>query len=102
MHFRGDVFNLDKIFFPINQHNCAWSLAVAFMQEKKIQFYTPMGDGAGQKYLNILFRYIKDEHADKKNGPLPDIEQWQLVLSTRDTPQQQNSTLQILCMYLHS
>lgn len=32
-----DIFNLDKIFFPINQGRMHWVCAVAFMQEKRIQ-----------------------------------------------------------------
>jgi hypothetical protein len=38
-----DIFNLDKIFFPINQGRMHWICAVAFMQEKRIQFYDSMG-----------------------------------------------------------
>ncbi|CAB9517227.1 Sentrin-specific protease 2 [Seminavis robusta] len=84
-----DIFNLDKIIFPINQGRMHWVCAVAFMQEKRIQFYDSMGS-SGKEYLDDLFQYIKDEHQDKKKAPLPDEDQWELVTCTSDTPQQGN------------
>ena len=42
------------------------------------------------QFLHALFRYIQDEHKDKKKAPLPDADQWQLVPCTHDTPQQEN------------
>lgn len=84
-----DIFDLDKIIFPINIGSMHWVCAVAFMQEKKIQFYDSMG-GDGMYYLKQLFRYLKDEHMDKKKMPLPDEDQWQLVPCQQDTPQQSN------------
>ena len=84
-----DIFNLDKIVFPINVNRSHWVCVVAFMQEKKIQFYDSMGDD-GMEFLQAVFRYIQDEHLDKKKKPLPDVDQWQLVPCTNDTPQQLN------------
>ena len=47
--------------------------------------------GLGQKYLDALFRYLQDEHLDKKKTPLPDIDQWTLQnCIRRETPQQDN------------
>ena len=37
-----DIFALDKIVFPINVNQSHWVCAVAFMQEKRIQFYDSM------------------------------------------------------------
>lgn len=59
------------------------------MQAKKIQFYDSMG-GDGKKYLRDLFRYIQDEHMDKKKCPLPNADEWELIPCTRDTPVQRN------------
>ena len=84
-----DIFNLDKIFFPINAGEMHWLCAVIFMQEKCIQVYDSMGSG-GDLYLQSLFQYIKDEHMDKKKCPLPNPEEWTLVHTTSDTPQQRN------------
>jgi sentrin-specific protease 1 len=68
-----------------------WFCAVAFMQEKRIQFYDSMGS-SGKEYLEAIFRYIQDEHQDKKKAPLPDKDQWTLVPCTRETPRQRNGT----------
>jgi sentrin-specific protease 1 len=83
------IFNLDKIFFPINLNNEHWVCAVAFMHKKRIQFYDSQG-GDGIHYLEILFRYIKDEYLDKNGVPLPDQDDWELVPCAPDTPHQRN------------
>lgn len=59
------------------------------MEEKRIQFYDSMGD-PGEDYLQHFFRYLKDEHMDKKKIPLPEADSWKLVPCTNDTPQQRN------------
>lgn len=61
------------------------------MQKKIIRVYDSFG-GPGQHYLDVLFRYLQDEHQDKKKEPLPDADQWQLICTTRDTPRQNNCT----------
>lgn len=78
---------MDKIFFPVNQGNAHWTLAVAFVQERRIQFYDSMG-GSGRQYLEDLVRYFKDEHKDKKKEE--DTMEWTLVPCTADTPRQRN------------
>jgi hypothetical protein len=61
------------------------------MQEKRIQFYDSLG-AEGMDYLRHLFRYLGDEHLDKKKTPLPDRDDWTLVPCDPDTtPQQMNS-----------
>ena len=82
-----DLFSLDKIVFPINQNQMHWVCAVAFMRERKIQFYDSMGSN-GMYYLKHLLQYLKDEHQDKNKSPLPG--DWELIPSTDDTPQQLN------------
>lgn len=90
-----DIFNLDKIVFPINKKQLHWMCAIIHMQKKRIQFYDSYGS-SGEEYLQYLLRYIQDEHLDKKKCPLPDADSWELVCSTPDTiPQQQNSMLKI-------
>jgi Ulp1 family protease len=84
-----DIFNLSKIFFPVNIMNQHWSCAVIFMEDKRIQFFDSM-HGTGIRYLRGLFQYLKDEHQAKKGCPLPDEEQWQLVCCTNDIPVQSN------------
>lgn len=82
-----DVFALDKVFFPVNQGNAHWTLAVAFVQERRLQFYDSMG-GGGRQYLQDLERYFKDEFKDKKKTE--DTRKWTLVPCTEDTPRQRN------------
>jgi hypothetical protein len=84
-----DIFNLDKIFFTINQAQSHWVCAVAFMQEKRIQMYDSLG-GKGLKYLESILQYFKDEHLDKKGTPLPDADNWEIVVSQTNTPRQRN------------
>jgi sentrin-specific protease 1 len=86
-----DIFNLDKIFFPINVSRMHWVCAVVFMQQKKVQFYDSMGDG-GMYHLKAIFRYIQDEHQAKEGAPLPDADAWTLVPCLSDTPRQKNGT----------
>jgi hypothetical protein len=86
-----DIFALDKIIFPVNMGDMHWTCVVAFMKEKRIQAYDSMGS-SGRRYLDAIFRYINDEHIDKKKQPLPDKDQWVLVETARDTPQQRNGT----------
>jgi hypothetical protein len=84
-----DIFKLDKVIFPINVQRMHWICAVAFITEKRIQIYDSMGAG-GSYYLDSIFRYLQDEHKDKKGSPLPDIDDWQLVPTTSDAPRQRN------------
>ena len=84
-----DIFELEKVFFVINQRNCHWVCAVAEMQKKCILFYDTLG-GDGQSYLANIFRYLQDEHMDKKNCPLTDADKWQLFPKVPDTPKQTN------------
>ena len=87
-----DIFNLDKILFPINMGNMHWICAAIFMKDKRIQIYDSMGSN-GNRYLEALFSYVQDEHIDKKKTPLPDADSWQLVPTQRDTPRQTNGKL---------
>ena len=73
----------------VNISEMHWAVAVIHITEKRIQFYDSMS-GSGERYLEGLMRYLKDEHLAKKGCPLPDEEEWELVESTPDTPQQLN------------
>lgn len=56
----GDIFSLNKIFFPINQDNVHWTFAVVNMKEKCIRYYDSLG-GRGNTYLVRLLLYLVDE-----------------------------------------
>jgi sentrin-specific protease 1 len=89
-----DIFNLDKIIFPINEGRMHWLCAVAFMQEKRIQLYDSMGSN-GMHYLRSLLQYVEDEHQAKKGTPLPDAHEWRLVPCESATPRQRNGNLSL-------
>jgi sentrin-specific protease 1 len=84
-----DIFNLDKILFPINMGNMHWICAAIFMKKKRIEVFDSMGSN-GNRYLDALFTYIQDEHMDKKKIPLPDADAWEIVPTQPDTPRQTN------------
>jgi sentrin-specific protease 1 len=84
-----DIFNLDKVFFPINEGRMHWICGVADITHKRIHIYDSMGSD-GTMYLESILRYLQDEHQDKKGTPLPDIDQWELLMCESDTPRQRN------------
>jgi sentrin-specific protease 1 len=92
-----DIFNLDKNFVPININQRHWIVAVIFIQEKKIEIFDSLKKNdkdyyGGKPYLDTLFKYIQDDHLDKKKYPLADINDWELVSSQWSSPQQDNGT----------
>mmetsp|Transcript_9523 Transcript_9523/g.19406 ORF Transcript_9523/g.19406 Transcript_9523/m.19406 type:complete len:198 (+) Transcript_9523:1-594(+) len=85
----GDIFALDKIFFPVNISGMHWALVVAYMKERRLQYYDSMF-GDGQEYLSAIMQYLQDEHENKKSRALPHADSWQQIRCSRDTPQQVN------------
>jgi hypothetical protein len=87
----GDIFQFNKLFFAINIRRTHWFCAVAFMEEKCIRIYDSLGPSSRHAYyLNVIFQYLQDEHKDKKGIPLPDIDSWDPVASSHNTPVQLN------------
>ncbi len=69
-----DIFALDMMIIPINQYNLHWFLAVINFKMRRMEIY----DSNGSVHLDViefLFRYIQDEHLDKK-GSVLDISSW--------------------------
>ena len=85
-----DIFNLSKLFFPINDNN-HWTCAVVQMEEKKIVYYDSLRNN-GTEYQLALLQYLVDEYLDKKKQKL-DKKLWTLVSDQSKTPQQINSKL---------
>ncbi len=85
-----DIFELDKIFIPVNIDQVHWACAVVFFDEKRIQMYDSLGN-SGTSYLEAILLYLKDEWnrmcADEE---LPNWKEWKLVTTTLDTPNQEN------------
>ena len=88
----GDIFALDKILLPINVDNQHWKCAVIFMKKKEIQIVDSLG-GTNERYLEALFQYLQEEHLDKKKEALPDMDQWKLLSTPENAPQQKNGKL---------
>lgn len=85
-----DIFSLRVMLVPINVGNSHWTLAAIDFQKCTVTYYDSMG-APGRGTLEALFRYIQDEHVDKKGGqPMAGVEKWELVSPGRRIPQQQN------------
>jgi sentrin-specific protease 1 len=79
-----DIFKLKYIFCPINHNNKHWTLAVIFMEAKKIQYYDLCG-GTDRAKMEGLLKYVKKEYREK-HGKEMDATEWELVSCKRDTP----------------
>ena len=86
-HF--DIFELDKIFIPINIDNMHWTLAVVYPQLKQIHYFDSMG-GNGDFFLKGLRQWVMDEARTKKNQIL-DPSEWTLINHRHECPQQGNA-----------
>jgi Ulp1 family protease len=84
-----DIFSLKYIFCPINHDNLHWTLAVIFMEVKKIQYYDSCG-GTDMAKMQGLLEYVKDEYRVKHDEKEMDAKEWELLSCKNDTPQQKN------------
>ena len=87
-----NIFEMDKIFFPINIGKYHWTLAVIYPQKKRIEYLDSSG-GNGQLYRNGLLRWIKDEadkHGADKHGLFLNIHEWKTYSRSHEIPQQDN------------
>jgi hypothetical protein len=83
-----DVFELEKIFFPVNIDNTHWCMAAVYPQQKRIQYYDSFG-GRGDRYTSGLKNWLHDEHQAKKGCEWDDYG-WEVVPSQKDVPRQRN------------
>ena len=86
-----DIFNMDKLFFPINFLSSHWVCVVVKMQEKEVEFLDSLGD-RGIDYAEAVFKLLRCHHfATKGKVDLPDLEKWQLIPSRKlEVPSQDN------------
>jgi sentrin-specific protease 1 len=85
-----DVFEMDKIFFPINLSNTHWAMAVVCIQKLEIHYYDSMsGNGKSKDWLDGLLQWLVDEALDKKRATL-DTSKWCLLDCEEHVPQQNN------------
>eukprot|EP00904_Undaria_pinnatifida_P008191 jgi/Undpi1/4501/HiC_scaffold_17.g07855.m1 len=87
------VFEMDKIFCPVNVSNTHWCMAVIYVQKKRINYYDSMG-GGGKTVTNSLLLWLEDEDEDKnKDEATFDPDEWTTVgTKVSTTPQQQNGS----------
>jgi hypothetical protein len=83
-----DLCAMDMVFFPVG-NGVHWTLAVAFVAERKIKYYDSKG-GAGRSVLRHLLAYLDDEW-QKTRGEGLDRDAWELVSTGRGVPQQLNN-----------
>jgi len=88
-----DIFSLRLMLLPKHTPGGLghWTCAKINFHDKTITYYDSMG-GGGRKVLQTLLRYIKEEHQNKKNSPLPNPEEYQLISLGRSIPQQHNGS----------
>ena len=90
MHFTGeDIFNLDKLYFPINVNGVHWVLGVVSVTDKTICIYDSMNGGDLRHWLETIWSYLRDEHEAKRSKPL-NRKEWSLLHQPTDTPIQNN------------
>lgn len=84
----SNLFDLDKIFFPVNIKKVHWALIVVFINEKRIQFY----DSLKEVFcLDAILNYLNDEWKRLHEGEeLPNLKDWKIVTSTTGIPKQEN------------
>ncbi|CAM9822559.1 unnamed protein product [Pylaiella littoralis] len=87
------VFEMDKIFVPVNVSNTHWCMAVIYMKHKRINYFDSMG-GSGKNVTNSLLDWLEDED-DDKNGDdgTFDPDDWTTEgTNVATTPQQENGS----------
>lgn len=59
-----NVFNLEKIYMPINILNLHWTMMIIFVQQKQIKYYNSM-DASGTDFMKAALRWLGDEVESK-------------------------------------
>jgi Ulp1 family protease len=99
-----NIFNMDKIFFPININNSHWSLTIVFIMLKKIIYFDSL-HGNGEIYVNSLMQWIIDEFYNKYKKII-NKEDWKLICKNTTCPKQGNDNdcgvFTILCANYNS
>ena len=80
----GNIFNLKRLFLPINEGNVHWTLAVINMETKIIEYYDSLRH-THCGYLHDLFQYFQDKHKALFKTFI-DVNRWQLVPCQTNLP----------------
>jgi sentrin-specific protease 1 len=97
-----DIFALDMMIIPINLQNYHWFLAIINFVEQRMEIYDSQGT-VHSAVIEALFRYLQDEHRNKKGCEL-DISSWSrepLLVRGQRMPHQRNGydCGVFMCMY---
>jgi Ulp1 family protease len=86
-----DIFACSCVIVPINIVDSHWLLGIIFPQKRAIAIIDSFADHGGvsghDHFFDIILRYVKDEHLDKKGVAL-DTEPWSRI--TIPSPRQYN------------
>jgi hypothetical protein len=88
-----DIYELDKLFIPINIGNTHWTLLVLCMQLKEVHYFDSMGDSknTGPKFNKLILNYLNDDaHARLKPENTFVQSQWKFFNWKKKSPQQTN------------
>lgn len=83
-----NIFELRRLYFPINIKDTHWTLAVVDMDAKQIHYYDSMNKG-GHIYMNSLLMWLKDKAEKSNSGNAYDMSEWK-CLDEENIPQQIN------------
>ena len=75
----GDIFQLEKVFIPINRTLQHWLLAVVFMKERRVQLFDSLGDKKDYHaaQLAAIQKFLCDQYARSHAGDLlPNQDEW--------------------------
>ena len=86
-----DIFSQRYLFFPVNVNRVHWVLVSVHLPTHTIRSYDSWNDPEHDNHLESVFRYLQDEHMERKGFPLSDRATWTFIPCTADTPQQDNS-----------
>ena len=94
-----NIFQMNKIFFPINHHNTHWALVQADMEQHVLTYYDslgkdaankPTGSSLGQQALSAILKYLRHEHMQVYKSELQST--WAIVDESNKIPQQSNGS----------
>ena len=84
-----NVFEMSRIYFPINVAGSHWTLVVVDVKERRIRYYDSMS-GSGHRYVNHIMRWLMEE-GRSRHGIEVNQNEWTLQhQGGDDVPQQMN------------
>lgn len=92
-----NIFQMNKVFWPINHNNQHWSLVVADIEQQKLHYYDSLGKCQSKKNnmcklakntLPVIMEYLKNEHKKINKTEFPST--WRECDQSNTIPQQCN------------